>query len=115
MEYASPAWANAPNSLLQRLQILQNRALKTALDLPPWTSTTEVHSRANIPTITEYLTSRNINYLKRASKYNSSIRELIQDELKTVQTDSNLSTPIQTILFQTAIERLSNTSTDVPT
>ena len=114
MEYASPAWANASNSLLQRLQILQNRALKTALDLPPWTSTTEVHSRANIPTMTEYLTRRNINYLKQASKYNSSIRELIQDEPKTVQTDSNLRTPIQTILFQTALERLSISSTDVP-
>ena len=114
MDYASPAWANAPNYLLQRLQILQNKALKTALDLPFWTSSKEVHSRANIPTMTEYLTRRNINYLKRASKYNSSIRELIQDELKTVQTDSNLRTPIQTILFQTALERLSISSTDVP-
>ena len=98
MDYASSAWANASNYLLQRLKILQNKALKTALEIPFRASSKEVHSRANIPTMIEYLTRRNINYLKRASKYNSSIRELIQDELKTVPTDSNLRTPIQTIV-----------------
>ena len=113
MEYASPAWANAPNSILQRLQILQNKALRTALYLSSWTYSKEVHSTANIPTITDYLTRRNIDYLKRASKHNSSIRELIQDELKTVQADRNLRTPIQTILFQTALERLTTHPTDV--
>ena len=37
IDYASTAWANAPNYLLQKLQILQNKALKTALGLPFWT------------------------------------------------------------------------------
>ena len=34
VEYASSAWANAPNYFLQKLRILPNKALKTALDQP---------------------------------------------------------------------------------
>ena len=108
MEYASPAWANAPKHSIMRLQLQQNKAIRLALDLPRWTSSEELHNAANLPRVSTLLAQRNIQYLKRASNNNAAIRELIQDQLTNTTTELQYTTPVKTILFETAKNRLCN-------
>ena len=51
MEYASPAWANAPKHSIMRFQLQHNKAIRVASDLPRWTSSEELHNAANLPMI----------------------------------------------------------------
>ena len=96
--YASPAWANATT---KKIQLIQNRALKIAHNLPRLTPTDELHDYAKMKTVKQELTRLNKNYLKRAAQNNPKIRELVEDSLKQA-TDSyhHRLTPIQAIFQQ---------------
>ena len=96
--YASPSWANATT---KKIQLIQNRALKIAHNLPRLTPTDELHNYAKMKTVKQELTRLNKNYLKRAAQNNPKIRELIEDSLKqSTDTYHHRLTPIQAIFQQ---------------
>ena len=47
---AAPAWTGtASDTNLLRLQVIQNKCLRMALNLPPWTPIRDLHKEAKIP------------------------------------------------------------------
>ena len=93
---------------LRNCKIQQNKALRIALDLLVWTPTEEFHKAANFPTVSVHLAQRNMNYPKKASNNNAAIRELVKDQLRSTTTELHYTTPVQTMLFEPAKERLRN-------
>lgn len=77
--YASPIWCSTAMTNRKHLQILQNKCLKIILKLHWRTPTTEVHERANLKTIADYISDLNNNFNTRCqfSDY-IMIRELSQ-------------------------------------
>lgn len=53
--YAAPLIVNAPKTHLNRLQTMQNKCLRMALNLPRYTWIDELHDLAEIPKINEFL------------------------------------------------------------
>jgi len=50
LTYAAPAWTGtASDTNLLRLQVIQNKCLRMALNLPPWTPIRDLHKEAKIP------------------------------------------------------------------
>ena len=62
--YANAAWANVSKKYIESLQIEQNRAIRIALNLPRWTRITELHEKAQLPMLEDYINKLNSNYLK---------------------------------------------------
>ena len=54
--YGSSVYLNAEDKIWNRLQIIQNKALRAALYLPHFTSATYIHKSTNIPFIRSYVT-----------------------------------------------------------
>lgn len=52
---ACPVWGNCALSHVQKLQVIQNKCLKTILNLPRRHETSDLHRLASIPTITEQI------------------------------------------------------------
>jgi hypothetical protein len=55
ISYASPTFSNAAHTHIKRLQVVQNKALKTIYNTPFYTNLTKLHSNNNIPTLVEYI------------------------------------------------------------
>jgi hypothetical protein len=53
--YASPTFPNAAHTHIKRLQVVQNKALKTIYNTPFYTNLTKLHANKNIPTLVEYI------------------------------------------------------------
>jgi hypothetical protein len=58
MTYACPAWESAADSHLLKLQLLQNRVLRTTGNLPRRTSTRTLHLAFQIPYVYDYITEK---------------------------------------------------------
>ncbi|CAF1564406.1 unnamed protein product [Rotaria magnacalcarata] len=71
--FGYPVLLSADNKIWDRIQIIQNKALRVALDLPHYTFVDYIHRIANIPRIKDYA----INLLERASSSASSNNEMI--------------------------------------
>ena len=54
LTYGYPVLLSANNKIWNRLQITQNKALRAAMGLPPYTSVDFIHQRSNIPRIKQY-------------------------------------------------------------
>ena len=65
MLYASPVWSTAAQCHLKPLQIAQNRALKIIFKLGRQHPTRDLHERANIPFVEEYIGSLNERFFER--------------------------------------------------
>lgn len=70
MTYASPVWADAAKCHLKSLQVTQNRVLKTILKLERRHPTVDVHARADVPTMDEYLLRLNAAFRQRCRDSN---------------------------------------------
>jgi hypothetical protein len=55
MTYASPVWESAAETLLIKLQRLQNKVLRTIGNFPRRTPVRELHVAFNIPYVYDYL------------------------------------------------------------
>jgi hypothetical protein len=55
MTYASPVWEFAANTHLLKLQVLQNKDLRTTGNFPRHTPVRELHKAFNIPYIYDYI------------------------------------------------------------
>jgi hypothetical protein len=53
--YASPVFRNMAEIHVKKLQVLQNKLIKHALNVPMFTSTNYIHSATNIPTVKIYI------------------------------------------------------------
>lgn len=65
MTYASPVWASAAKTHLKTMQVAQNRVLKIILKLGRRHPTLDVHDRASIQMIEEYLAQLNTSFRQR--------------------------------------------------
>lgn len=79
LTYASPVWITAAVSNRKHLQIIQNKCLKMILRLPWRYHTNELHERAEMPTLHEYVGTLNEKFkLRCANSDFELIRELAE-------------------------------------
>lgn len=77
LTYASPIWIHAAISHRKNLQILQNKCLKLVLKLHWRHPTLDLHERAAVPMLSEYIAKLNANFnAKCATSDFNLIREL---------------------------------------
>jgi hypothetical protein len=77
MEYGVVAWAAAPDTLFNRLQRLQNDALRTALRLPVETPLPLLHALADVTPVKEHLMHRCATYAAAAMSTRPVVGELL--------------------------------------
>jgi endonuclease/exonuclease/phosphatase (EEP) superfamily protein YafD len=66
LTYASPAWAGiASDTNLYKLQVIQNKYIRTALDLPRHTNMTEAHKNANIKHIGDLILEASSTFFQK--------------------------------------------------
>lgn len=63
--YASQVWITCAKTHQKKLQTIQNKYLKTILNVPPWHRTHLVHSSCNIDTVEQHITKLSSNYNNR--------------------------------------------------
>ena len=77
--YANACWIDHSNSIINNIQLTQNRALRICMRKPRWYSVKELHEEANIPAVRDLQIRLANEYLKRAKENKiESILELIQ-------------------------------------
>ncbi|XP_017780075.1 PREDICTED: RNA-directed DNA polymerase from mobile element jockey-like [Nicrophorus vespilloides] len=55
MTYASPAWGHTARTHLYKLQVIQNKTLRTIYNAPWFIRKVQLHREANIPFLSEYM------------------------------------------------------------
>lgn len=65
--YASPAWSGAITSNIKKLQIVQNKVLKSINHFPMYTKITNIHMGFKIPMLNVYLSTQNNSFYRKAS------------------------------------------------
>ena len=79
MGYSTTAWANIPTSLLQKLQVTQNQALRTILRKPRWTRIEDLHEETKTPLVADFLRKLNMQYITRSQeKENPEVKHLLE-------------------------------------
>ena len=73
--YGSSILCTAEDSIWQRLQIVQNKALRAALGVPRHTSTECIHKKANVVKIKTYAATKLQQSIQRAVPYEDEITE----------------------------------------
>ncbi|KAG7473121.1 hypothetical protein JOB18_002640 [Solea senegalensis] len=84
-EYSVPAWINISDNQLQRLQVIQNKALKLAHRLPSYISNYYIHTITGIQTIRQRHQVIALKYMRTAIN-NPSLQKTIQEAYTTVDT-----------------------------
>lgn len=74
--YAAPCWLNIPKTYNQKLQVIQNKSIKMALNLHPRTRTTTLIEKSKIPLLIDYRRQLNTNFQARLE---NSPYEIIRD------------------------------------
>ena len=78
--YGYPVLLTADQHIWNRLQIMQNKALRAALGLPIYTSTTYIHQISNVPKIEDYATTLLQKAIQTATMINdTTLRNHLQD------------------------------------
>jgi hypothetical protein len=67
LTYGCPAWANIAKSHLKKIQTVQNKCLRMALNAPYCTRISELHKNASIPTINEFINKLTDRFYLRSS------------------------------------------------
>jgi hypothetical protein len=68
--YGYPVLLTAKEKIWDRLQIMQNKALRAALGLPIYTSVEYIHKISNVPKIKDYATTLLQKSIERATSNN---------------------------------------------
>ena len=89
MVYGYPVMLTANDRVWDRLQIIQNKALRAALDLPSYTSVEYIHRLANVPKIKDYALS-SLRQSIAIANFNQAIilRDHLQNILEQHQNDN---------------------------
>lgn len=85
MTYSSPAWSHAPRSHINKLQIVQNKFLRTAFAAPWFVRNVQLHREANIKPIREFLKSAAVKYFDRAESHANPLIRDATDYDETIQ------------------------------
>lgn len=81
MTYGFPVLLTASDKVWERLQIIQNKALRAALGLPICTSVEYIHRRSSIPKIKEYAVTLLNQFIQTATANNDSTFKLHLEEI----------------------------------
>jgi endonuclease/exonuclease/phosphatase family metal-dependent hydrolase len=73
MTYACPVFNNAAATHLNKLQVVQNNALRLALNAEWSTPIIELHKEANVPTIREFIDKLTANFYDKAKVHDNSL------------------------------------------
>jgi Reverse transcriptase (RNA-dependent DNA polymerase) len=68
LTYACPVFSNAAKSHIEKLQVVQNKNLRMVLNVPYRTRISYLHTRANIPTVKNYITKLTEGFYKQSAK-----------------------------------------------
>lgn len=63
--YACEVWGNTSKTNIKRVQVLQNKVLRTAVDAPWFIRNQQLHEELAMPTIHEYIKKTTIKFLHR--------------------------------------------------
>jgi hypothetical protein len=80
IEFGSIAWASASATSLERLQKLQNRALRIALRLPRWTPIPRLHELADVEMLDTFVRRRCAEYGNGALLTNKLVGNQIRED-----------------------------------
>ena len=97
-EYGSIAFLTSSNTNINKLQKLQNSAIRSACYLPIYINKSILHSVAQIPTVSQRLLELNTKLLKTMVSHNLAIKELFAKYL-TVSHIKKYYSPLD-LLFQ---------------
>jgi Reverse transcriptase (RNA-dependent DNA polymerase)/Endonuclease-reverse transcriptase len=75
LTYASPIWGGCSDTHLERLQRLQNRALKAALSLPRFARTADIHRQLNQELLRDYMRRLNQAYILKTTHHSNPLLE----------------------------------------
>ena len=78
-EYGCVAYVHLPDSTLDILQKIQNRAIRIALRLPRYIRITVLHENACLPTVKERLRQLGLGLLGKMRTNNPLVREIVRD------------------------------------
>ena len=82
---AFPALLTANDKIWERLQIMQNKAIRAALGLPMYTSVEYIHKLSNIPKIKDYATTLLHRSIQTATSNNDiTLKNHLQDILQQI-------------------------------
>ena len=82
--YAAPVWATAATSHIDKLQRVQNRVLRMALNTPLYFRNTQLHRELQIPTIKDKILELSTNYFDKSKSHpNPLIHQALQNKLET--------------------------------
>ena len=92
MEYGSISFIAAPQLNLQRLQKIQNEAIRVCLKLPSYIRTDLLHESAGLEPIASRLKKHNLHLLSRMLNLNEHVRELcsLQPDMSSLRPKSPL-------------------------
>ena len=79
LTYGSVAWGTAAKSHISKLQVIQNKFLKIALNAPYRASTAEIHEETGVEYISEYIKKSAAKSIHKALKHENT---LISNQLK---------------------------------
>lgn len=68
LTYACPVWSNTCKNNFNKLQVIQNKAVKIIYNTPYYTNLKKLHTRYSIPTIKNHIITNTINYYKNISR-----------------------------------------------
>ena len=77
--YANACWIDQSNSIINNIQLTQNRALRICMRKPRWYSVKKLHEEANIPAVRDFQIRSANEYLKRAKE------DKIESKLELIQ------------------------------
>ena len=84
--YGYPVLLTAKQTVWDRLQIIQNKAIRTALGLPIYTSVDYIHKISSVPRIKDYAISLLQKSIQRTTTNTDNIlKSHLQDILKQIQ------------------------------
>ena len=66
--YANACWIDQSNSIVNKIQLTQNRALRICMRKPRWYSVKKLLEEANIPAVRDFQIRLANEYLKRAKE-----------------------------------------------
>ena len=78
-EYGSVSFLQCPDSVLESLQKIQNKAVRICLRLPRYVSIKLLHESAGIPTVKERLAQLGKGLVKRMEQSNPLVKSLIKE------------------------------------
>ena len=79
LTYACPVFDNAAKTHIKRLQVIQNKCLRMALNSPYRTRISSLHYQSDIPYIHDYIGKLSESFFKNSAKSNNKLISRLGD------------------------------------